>query len=401
MSRVSVRRCCCPFAIALVLAATAARAQAPPAIQIFMPNGDRPSRELRLTLTRDDGRIETVFTDSKGKFQFTGDLGGIHDYTVTVEGDGRTFDTTTTSIRFLRGSVTYQPVFLNPRKGPPPPPNEVVDMASFDAGVPEDARAAYERAMKAVGKGQAEEAIGELKRALSVYPHYVRALNDLGVLYLKLNRLDEAAETLTQAAKINKRFYFPRLNLGVVLNRQGKYAEAAEVLGQLYRESPNFPGAGLTYADALVGVGQAQRAKQVLREALSGTGLDRAAQVEARYKLGMILSREENYADSAAELEKAAKIDPGAANVHLLLGGALTQLKRLPEAERELLRAYDLGGSRLGNAQLLLGQLYLTQQKLEPALRAFEQYLKDVPAAPNAGQVKSVIEKIRAALNQK
>jgi tetratricopeptide (TPR) repeat protein len=384
-----------------VLAATAARAQAPPAIQIFMPNGDRPSRELRLTLTRDDGRIETVFTDSKGKFQFTGDLGGIHDYTVTVEGDGRTFDTTTTSIRFLRGSVTYQPVFLNPRKGPPPPPNEVVDMASFDAGVPEDARAAYERAMKAVGKGQAEEAIGELKRALSVYPRYARALNDLGVLYLKLNRLDEAAETLTQAAKINKRFYFPRLNLGVVLNRQGKYAEAAEVLGQLYRESPNFPGAGLTYADALVGVGQAQRAKQVLREALSGTGLDRAAQVEARYKLGMILSREENYADSAAELEKAAKIDPGAANVHLLLGGALTQLKRLPEAERELLRAYDLGGSRLGNAQLLLGQLYLTQQKLEPALRAFEQYLKDVPAAPNAGQVKSVIEKIRAALNQK
>ena len=401
MSRVSVRRCCRPVVIALVLAATAARAQAPPAIQIFMPNGDRPSRELRLTLTRDDGRIETVFTDSKGKFQFTGDLGGIHDYTVTVEGDGRTFDTTTTSIRFLRGSVTYQPVFLNPRKGPPPPPNEVVDMASFDAGVPEDARAAYERAMKAVGKGQAEEAIGELKRALSVYPHYVRALNDLGVLYLKLNRLDEAAETLTQAAKINKRFYFPRLNLGVVLNRQGKYAEAAGVLGQLYRESPNFPGAGLTYADALVGVGQAQRAKQVLREALSGAGLDRAAQVEARYKLGMILSREENYADSAAELEKAAKIDPGAANVHLLLGGALTQLKRLPEAERELLRAYDLGGSRLGNAQLLLGQLYLTQQKLEPALRAFEQYLKDVPAAPNAGQVKSVIEKIRAALNQK
>ena len=399
MHCVSVRRCCCSVAIALVLAATNARGQAPPAIQIFMPNGDRPARELRLTLTRDDGRIETVFTDSKGKFQFTGDLGGIHDYMVTIEGDGQTFDTTTTSIRFLRGSVTYQPVFLNPHKGPPPPPNEVVDMASFDAGVPEDARAAYERATKAVAKGQAEEAIGELKRALSIHPQYVRALNDLGVLYLKLNRLDEAAETLTQASKINKRFYFPRLNLGVVLNRQGKYAEAAEVLGHLYRDSPNVPGLDLTYADALVGASQTQRAKQVLREALSGTSLDRAAQVEAHYKLGMILSREENYADSVAELEKAAKIDPGAANVHLLLGGALMQLKRLPEAERELLRAYELGG--VGNAQLLLGQVYLNEQKLEPALRAFEQYLKDVPAAPNAGQVKSIIEKIKAALGKK
>ena len=401
MPCVSARRCCCSVVIALMLAATIARAQAPPAIQIFMPNGDRPPRELRLTLTRDDGRIETVFTDSKGKFQFTGDLGGIHDYMVTIEGDGRTFDTTTTSIRFLRGSVTYMPVFLNPHKGPPPPPNEVIDMASFDAGVPADARAAYERAMKAVGKGQAEEAIGELKRALSAYPQYVRALNDLGVLYLKLNRLDEAAETLTQAAKINKRFYFPRLNLGVVLNRQGKYAEAVEVLGQLYRESPNFPGVNLTYADALVGASQTQRAMQVLREALKGASLDKAAQVEAHYKLGMILSREENYADSVAELEKAAKINPEAANVHLLLGGALMQLKRLPEAERELLRAYELGGVGVGNAQLLLGQLYLTEQKLEPALRAFEQYLKDVPAAPNAGQVKSIIEKIKAALGKK
>ena len=104
---------------------------------------------------------------------------------------------------------------------------------------------------------------------------------------------------------------------------------------------------------------------------------------------------------SVAELEKASKIDPGAANVHLLLGGALMQLKRLPEAERELLRAYELGGTGVGNAQLLLGQLYLTEQKLEPALRAFEQYLKDVPAAPNAVQVKSIIEKIKAALNQK
>jgi hypothetical protein len=48
--------------------------QAPPAIQIFMPGGTLPPRPMRLTLTRDDGRIEVVFTDTKGKFQVTGDL---------------------------------------------------------------------------------------------------------------------------------------------------------------------------------------------------------------------------------------------------------------------------------------------------------------------------------------
>ncbi|MBV9926679.1 MAG: tetratricopeptide repeat protein [Acidobacteria bacterium] len=375
-------------------------AQAPPAIQIFMPNGDRPARELRLQLTRDDGRIETVFTDSKGKFQFTGDLNGIHDYEVRIEGDGRTFDTTSTSLRFLRGQVSYVPVFLNPFKGPGLPPNEVVDASGVDNDVPADARAAYERAMKAVGGGRAEEALGELKRAVDAYPKYARALNDLGVLYLKLDRLGEAAETLARASKINKRFYLPRLNLGVVLSRQGKYAEAADVLGRLYGESPDLQGLRPAYADALAGAGQAAKAKKVLADALAAPGLSQAGQVEAHYKLGMLLSREDAYAAAAAELEQAVKLDPGAANAHLLLGGAYMQLKRPAEAERELLRAYELGGAGVGNAQLLLGQLYLSQQKLEPARRALEQYLKDVPAAPNAAQVRETVEKIKSALGK-
>jgi Flp pilus assembly protein TadD len=376
-------------------------AQAPPAVQIFMPNGDRPSRELRLQLTRDDGRIETVFTDSKGKFQFTGDLNGIHDYEVRVEGDGRTFDTTITSLRFLRGQVSYVPVFLNPLKGPPLPPNEVVDASGVDNDVPAEARAAYDRAMKAVGGGRAPEALDELKRAVEAYPKYARALNDLGVLYLKLERLDDAAETLARASKINRRFYLPRLNLGVVLNRQGKYAEAADVLGRLYGENPTLQGLRPTYADALVGAGQAAKAKKVLNESLADAGLSQAARVEAHYKLGMILSREEDYAAAASHLEQAVRLDATAANVHLLLGGAYMQLKRPAEAERELLRAYELGGSGVGNAQLLLGQLYLSQQKLEPARRALEQYLKDVPAAPNAAQVRETVEKIKEALKQK
>ena len=376
----------------------AARAQAPPAIQIFLPGGERPARELRLQLTRDDGRVETVFTDSKGKFQFTGDLNGLHDYEVKIEGDGRTFDTTTTTLRFLRGQVSYVPIFLKPHKGPGLPPNEVVDASGVDNDVPAAARAAYDRAMRAVGDGRADDALTELKGAVAAYPKYARALNDLGVLYLKLGRLDEAAEALARAAKINRHFYYPRLNLGVVLNRQGKYAEAVDVLGKLHGDNPGFAGLSATYADALVGAGQAAKAKKVLTDALAGSDLGGAAKVEAHYKLGVILSREEEYAAAAAELERAVKLDPAAANAHLLLGGAYMQLKRPAEAERELLRAYELAGAAVGNAQLLLGQLYLSQQKLEPALRAYEQYLRDVPAAPNAERVRETVGKIKAAL---
>ena len=86
---------CLSLVIALIVWTPGTLGQAPPAIQIFMPDGSLPTRNMRLTLTRDDGRIETVFTDTKGKFQVTGDLIREADYIVTVESDGRTFDTTT------------------------------------------------------------------------------------------------------------------------------------------------------------------------------------------------------------------------------------------------------------------------------------------------------------------
>ncbi len=67
---------------------------------------------------------------------------------------------------------------------------------------------------------------------------------------------------------------------------------------------------------------------------------------------------------------------------------------------RRVLRAGEPGHADAGSAQLLLGRLYLSQQKLGPALRAYEQYLRDVPSAPNAPQVRSVVEKLRRALRK-
>jgi tetratricopeptide (TPR) repeat protein len=381
--------------------AHAARAQAPPAIQIFMPDGSLPTRNMRLMLTRDDGRIETVFTDTKGKFQVTGDLIREADYTITVESDGRTYDTTTATFRIIRNTPVYTTVFLRRFSGRAQPPPGVLDAATLDTDVPAEARAAYEQAMKAVGQGETEAALAAFKHALELDPHYLRARNDLGVLYLQLKRLDEAAETLRQAVKLNKHFYYPRLNLGIVLNRQGKYKEAAEVLGTLRKEEPALAGTRLPYAEALFGLGKLAEAKQVLREALADTSLERAAQAEAHFRLGAVLNREEHFAEAAAELEQAVALDPNSPAAHLQLGGALMQLKRPAEAERALLRAYELGGASVGAAQFLLGQLYYLQEKYEQSLHAFEQYLKDVPDAPNAEQIKSTVEKLKAALVKK
>src|ERR1051325_6365473 len=142
-------------------------AQAPPAIQIFMPGGTLPPRPIRFTLSRDDGRIEVVFTDTKGKFQVTGDLIRDADYIVTVETDGATYDTTVATFRIVRGTPVYTTVFLRPFTGKPTAAPGVIDVREMAAAnINKDAVAAYEAGMKALAGGQTETAITQLKRAI-------------------------------------------------------------------------------------------------------------------------------------------------------------------------------------------------------------------------------------------
>jgi hypothetical protein len=110
-------------------------AQAPPAIQIFMPGGTLPPRPIRFTLTRDDGRIEVVFTDTKGKFQVTDDLIRDADYIVTVESDGTTYDTTVATFRIVRGTPVYTTVFLRPFTGKAKTVPGIVDVRAMDPNV--------------------------------------------------------------------------------------------------------------------------------------------------------------------------------------------------------------------------------------------------------------------------
>lgn len=377
-----------------------ARGQASPSIQFFMPDGTLPPRELRFEMSMDNGRIETFFTDSKGKFLITRTLNLKPDaeYRITVIGDGTSFDTTTHS--FKEYGVYYIPIYLKPLRAPPLPPAKLVDLAELDVKVPADARQSYEAAMRSLRYGQREEAIRGLERALEIHPDYFRAINDLGVVYMKVNRLDDAVRMFERASKIAPKVYHPRLNLGIILTRRGKYKEAVALLDSLHKENQSISEVRVALADALIALNRLDEAEPQLRSALADTRLDRAVAGNAHYRLGLVLNKKQKYDGAVVELKQAAEAMPNSARTHLQLGGALLQLKRLNEAEQELLTSYRIGGSPMGGAQLMLGQIYFLQKKYDYAQRAFEQYLADVPNAPNANEVRAFIDKIKTALGR-
>ncbi len=372
-----------------------ALAQAPPSsVQLFMPNGGMPTRAILMTLGSDEGRTETVFTDSKGIYSMRTPTARAVNYTVTIRGDDQTFETTSSAFRIEKNSPGRFFVFLKAIAAAKIPVNGVVDAATLESNVPSKAHAAYQRAMEFIGKGQLEVAIGSLQEAIRLYPEYVRARNDLGVVYMKLNRLDEAAAAFRQASEINKRFFHPRLNLGLVLTQQRKYKEALDILEPLYEENHGMLEVRLAYARALEGAGQLADAEKIYRSTLDSKNLPPATQADMHFCLGVVLNRQRKFGEAVTELQKAIAIND-AANSHLQLGAALMLLEQPNAAEHELLRAYELGGQAAGAAQLLLGNLYYAQQRFSDAQRALEQYLKDVPSAPNAPQITRVIADLK------
>jgi tetratricopeptide (TPR) repeat protein len=191
------------------------------------------------------------------------------------------------------------------------------------------------------------------------------------------------------------------LNLGIIQTRRGKYKEAVALLGPLYKENQSISEVRIALADALIALNRLDEAEPHLRTALLDSKLDRPTAGDAHYRLGLLLNKKQNYGAAVVELSQAAESIPNSARTRLQLGGALLQLKRFDDAERELQTAYRLGGVQMGGAQLMLGQIYYMEKKYDRALVAFEQYVRDVPDAPNAAEVKGVIEKIKAVLNSK
>jgi Flp pilus assembly protein TadD len=364
-------------------------------VQVFMPGGGAPPNVLRLNIVRDDGSMDTFFTDSKGKFEMPTPSKGTNNYTVTIESDRQNFDTTTANLTLHALQPSYLTIFLKPL-APEKVVNEVLDVTTFEKNVPQKAQAAYKKAMGSVGAKKFDNAISELQQAISIYPEYVRAYSDLGVIFMKLDRLDEAAVAFRKATEISKRFFYPRMNLGVVLNRQEKFKEAVEILAPLYEENRGMLEVRLAYANALSGAGQIVEAEKIYLPILQLKDLPPATEATVHFKIGFGLNRQRKFAEAVSAFDKALALNPNMSNAHMLLGGALMQLQQDDRAERELLRAYELGGASVAGAQLLLGHLYISLKKSPEAQKAFEQYLKDLPEAPNAKQVTEMIASLKA-----
>ena len=177
------------------------------------------------------------------------------------------------------------------------------------AAVPEKARKLYEKGIAAARNDDTARAAASLKEAVTLYPDFPLALNELGVQYLKLRQIDKAIDVLKEACKLDANSFASRLNLGIALLEAKHEKEAEEQLRESVKQNNNVPSAHMYLGIALLRLKNLDEAQKELEVA---TAVNASHLSMANYYLAGIYWGKQDYVRAAEQLEKYLQFSPNA-----------------------------------------------------------------------------------------
>ncbi|MFZ0860908.1 MAG: tetratricopeptide repeat protein [Candidatus Sulfotelmatobacter sp.] len=114
-------------------------------------------------------------------------------------------------------------------------------VSASDLGVPSRARKEFDKANELIGKQDLGQAIQKLNKAISIYPAYAVAYNNLGVIYSRLEDPVREREALQKAISLNDHFALAYVNLGRMNIAAGDFPGAETALDKASTLDPADP----------------------------------------------------------------------------------------------------------------------------------------------------------------
>ena len=252
--------------------------------RVILPSGFAANRNVKITLRNSLSQLSTLYTNKQGEFHIDNLSEGI--YYVEAEVDDHSLEPVIEKVALGRGIVKELSLVLGEKKTSLGiNPARVVSVAELRQVVPVAARKEYEQGLKLVSKGEIMQAAGHFQQAISLYPEYLAARNDLGAQYLKLKRLDDAEKLFQAVLAADPKNFNAKFNLGLVRVERKNYLEAISELRQAIVIDSTRPVARLWLGFALLESGDPASAETELTKALVMGGSECVA---AHYHLARI-----------------------------------------------------------------------------------------------------------------
>ena len=294
---------------------------------VLTPAGRPAESRIRVklsTMTRGDRYFTT---NQNGNFAFRGLPAGSYTIIIEKETEYKPVSQSVDVIQF-RGSPaqTYTVNLRLEFKERTEPPKPAVVNAEL-LNVPKKAITHYESAMELAKKNEHQGAIDELKLAIKEHPTFTQAFNELGVQYLKLNKLEEANEAFQGALKINPESFPALINRGIVNVMMKRYGEAVPVLRKALKNHEQSAVGHYFLGQALANLGLFDDAEAALLKALE---LGKEQMKEAHRILAIIYSSKGSKKRAADELETYLKLAPTTPDAEKLKD----QIRKLRESDQ-------------------------------------------------------------------
>jgi tetratricopeptide (TPR) repeat protein len=272
------------------------------------PGGHLLNTHARVKLRSAYTSEQFTTTDGNGAFTFSRLRSGT--YYVVVEA-GEEYESASDTVDIMStasntGSAVTIQITLQPKQSAKRTTG-IVDASMAEA--PEAPLKLYKEAILSVQAGNREKAIEQLKSALSIYPDFMLAFNEMGVQYIKLHKWDKAAASLRSALKLAPDDFAPNLNYGIVLLQTKDFTGAAIALRQALKKDSSSAAARFYYGQALTWLGNYDAAERELLQAISLGGNEL---IEAYRLLGAVYIEKRNNQRAAEELEKYLNLLPKA-----------------------------------------------------------------------------------------
>jgi len=252
--------------------------------RVTLPSGFALEGYARITLRTDQSILSTIYTNSSGEFQLRNLSQGI--YFVEAELTKSNFETAVRRVELGRGLMVTVNLELKEKKDPSlNRSGKVVSAAELRQTIPAAAKKQYELGLKFVNKGNFQQAATHFQEALTIYPEYLAARNDLGAQYLKLKLIDEAEKHFETVLAADPKNFNAKFNMGLVQVERHNYTDAIALLNQAIAIDSTRPVARLWIGIAKLELGDLEVAEQELTRALI-TGGDEC--VAAHYHLARI-----------------------------------------------------------------------------------------------------------------
>lgn len=284
-------------------------------VHVVYPDDRAAGARLRVQLMSGSSSTQVTedFTTDQGTAEFT--RVPVGDYHVVVSGEG--IETADSGPFEVDRRKLSQSVFVTVHSVNEPNANSAVSgsssVAAVDLHVPDAARKEFDKATKAMADQNWTKALQELNRAISLYPQYAPAYNNLGVLYGHMNDSAHEREALEKAISLNDHFVPAYVNLAKVSLKEQNSARAENLLESANRLEPDSP-------ETLTLLAEAQLLNKHFEAAIASShsvhALPHQNFAVAHYIAARAFEHENRLPDALAELQVFLKEEPQGARAN-------------------------------------------------------------------------------------